>query len=99
MSLDKSLVSKQRLVRHRNVLSRAERIEKLEEDDRWEEGQSLFGLPKVKNLKMKRRTKAEKKEEALEGAEVAAEGVEGAEAAAEGATPEQTEDSKDKKED
>ncbi|NOZ21539.1 MAG: small basic protein [Planctomycetes bacterium] len=84
MSLDKSLVSKQRLVRHRNVLSRSERISVLEEDERWEEGNSLFGLPKVKNMKAKRRSKsAEKKEkeEAAAAAAEAAEAAEGAEAA------------------
>ncbi len=49
MSLHKSLKQKNLLVRQRNVLTRAERIERLEEDDRWEEGEdSVFGLPKVK---------------------------------------------------
>ena len=72
MSLDKSLVSKQRLVRHRNVLSRSERVDILEEEERWQAGESLFGLPKVKHMKIKRRSKsAEKKEEAE--AEAAAE--------------------------
>ena len=37
--------------RHRNVLSRAERIEKLKEEERWSEGDSLLGLPKVAHRK------------------------------------------------
>ena len=37
---------------HRNVLTRAERIEKLQEDERWTEGESLVGLPKVANRKV-----------------------------------------------
>lgn len=73
MSIDKSLVSRERLARHRNVLSRAERLLLLENEGIWQEGKSLFGLPKVKNLKAKRRAKgAEKKEEAAAAA--AAEG-------------------------
>ncbi|MGD2174787.1 MAG: small basic protein [Candidatus Brocadiaceae bacterium] len=48
MSLHKSLKSRNRLVRRRNVLTRAERIERLEEDELWEEGEdSVFALPKV----------------------------------------------------
>ena len=51
MSLDKSLKSKSALSRHRNVLSRAERIERLKEEDRWSEGREPFGLPKVAHRK------------------------------------------------
>ena len=53
MSLDKSLKSKASLSRHRNVLGRAERIDVLKEDDRWDEGQSPVGLPKVSHRKAK----------------------------------------------
>ena len=53
MSLDKSLKSQASLARHRNVLKRAERIEILKQEDRWEEGQSPIGLPKVANRKAK----------------------------------------------
>ena len=38
---------------HRSVLSRAERIKKLKEEDKWQEGNSVFGLPKVKILRFK----------------------------------------------
>ena len=51
MSLDRSLKSADSLQRHRNVLSRAERVEKLKAQDRWDEERSVFGLPKVANRK------------------------------------------------
>ena len=51
MSLHKTLKSKSSLVRHRNVLTRAERIEKLTEDDRWDESMEPFALPKVAHRK------------------------------------------------
>ena len=53
MSIDPSLKSKGALSRHRNVLSRNERLEILKEEDRWEEGKSVLGLPKVANRKIK----------------------------------------------
>lgn len=51
MSLDRSLKIKGALKRHRNVLSRAERIQKLQDEERWNEDDSLFGLPKVAHRK------------------------------------------------
>ena len=74
MSLDKSLKSQNSLVRHRNVLSRAERLEKLEEEQRWSEGASVLGLAKVVHRKavMAKKSK-EKAEEVSEAAEAAAE--------------------------
>jgi len=75
MSLDKSLKTKATLERHRNVLSRAERIDKLKDADRWEQGRSPFGLPKVAHRKAaiggkdKKKAKAEGEGEGAEGAE------------------------------
>ena len=51
MSIDRSLKTKGALSRHRNVLSRAERIKQLQDEDRWEEGISVTGLPKVAHRK------------------------------------------------
>jgi len=51
MSIDRSLKIKGALERHRNVLSRAERIEKLIEEERWDEGDPVLGLPKVAHRK------------------------------------------------
>lgn len=48
MSVDRSLKGGGALQRHRNVLKRAERITKLEADDKWaEERSGVFGLVKV----------------------------------------------------
>lgn len=51
MSIDPSLKIKGALTRHRNVLNRAERIEQLKDEERWSEGDSLLGLPKVAHRK------------------------------------------------
>ncbi len=51
MSIDPSLKIKGALTRHRNVLSRAERIDQLKDEERWTEGDSLLGLPKVAHRK------------------------------------------------
>lgn len=48
MSIHKSLVSKVKLQRSRNVWTRLERIEALQKENRFEEGRSVYGLPKVK---------------------------------------------------
>lgn len=76
MSIDRSLKLKDALVRHRNVLTRAERIDRLKDEEKWEDDSSALGLPKVSHRKT-RAKKAEKKEVAAEGAV----GVEGAVAA------------------
>ena len=76
MSIDKTLRMRDALQRHRNVLTRAQRIEELERQGRWKEGSdSPFNLPKIRVLKSKKRAKKkEKKEEAAAApvAEVAA---------------------------
>src|SRR3954451_16753902 len=66
MSLDRSLKAANSLIRHRNVLTRAERLTRLTEEEKWNEKKSVFGLPKVANRKMAL-AKAEKTE-AVEGA-------------------------------
>ena len=74
MSVHKSLRVKSRLVRSRNVMTRLERTEKLTDAKKWEEGKSVFGLPKVKTLrpKVRRKAAAKKEEAAAPGAEGAA---------------------------
>ena len=72
MSLDKSLKIKGAHTRHRNVLSRSERIERLAEEGKWtEETDSVFGLPKVRNIMLtkKRKGPAKEAEETAEGAQ------------------------------
>src|ERR1700722_3585299 len=84
MSIDRSLKSASSLVRHRNVLTRAERLDQLKEEEKWNESKSVFGLPKVGHRKLEVGKPA--KEEAAEGA-AAATPAAGAPAAAKGAAP------------
>ena len=72
MSMDRSLKSADALTRHRNVLTRAERIAKLKDIERWDEGKSPFGLPKVANRNLKVAKKTKKKEEGAEAVAAAA---------------------------
>ena len=84
MSLDRSLKLKGALVRHRNVLTRAERIERLKEEERWEEGDNILGLPKVAHRKVsvgKKKAEAKPTAEAAVAGEQAAAGTEAAPAA------------------
>jgi len=69
MSTDKSLKSKDTLGRHRNVLTRTERIEVMKDTDRWTEENSAFGLPKVGHRKVTvgKKSKAKKGEGEGEG--------------------------------
>jgi len=73
MSIDKSLRRKNQLARSRNVLTRGERIKVLQDDERWPEGRSPYGLPKVRVLKVAKKAKAKAKEETAEAAAPAAE--------------------------
>jgi small basic protein (TIGR04137 family) len=84
MSIDKSLRRKNQLVRARNVLTRGERIKTLVDEERWQEGRSPYGLPKVKVIKIVVKKAKKAKEEAKpEGEGEAA----GATAATPAATP------------
>ena len=69
MSIDKSLRMKGKLVRPRNVFTRIERIKILKDEGKWEPTMSVFGIPKVKAVKIKRKGKSEKKVAKAEAAE------------------------------
>jgi small basic protein (TIGR04137 family) len=71
MTMDKSLKVQLGLARARSVLSRDERIQRLKAADRWQEGDSPYGLAKVRVYKLAIKKKKKKKEEE-EGAEGAA---------------------------
>jgi small basic protein (TIGR04137 family) len=69
MTMDKSLRVRKGSSSARGVLSRGERILKLKEQDRWEDGRSPLGLPKVRVMKtaMKKKKKAKEEGEAAAG--------------------------------
>ena len=71
MSQHSSLKLKALSGRHRNVLKRYERIKKLQQGERWQDGMSAYGLPKVKSVKVKVK-KAKAAGPKAEGAEGAA---------------------------
>lgn len=68
MTMDKSLRVRRGLIRSRSILTRAERIERLKAADRWTEGDSPFGLPKVRVFKLSVKKKKKKKKEEEEAA-------------------------------
>lgn len=63
MSMHKSLKIKSSLSRSRNVLTRAERLERLLIEGRLDEKSSVFGLPKVRVKVIAKLKKKKKKEE------------------------------------
>ena len=89
MSIHRSLVSKSGLGRSRNVLTRYERILEMRKLNSWDEEEGRpYGLPKVKVVKIKKRVKKKKEDEA---ALTEGEGIELAEGAVEdGGAPAET---------
>jgi len=63
MSIHKSLRSSSGLTRARNVLTRAERVERMTREGRLKPGDSVIGLPKTKVFKAKKVKKKKKVEE------------------------------------
>jgi small basic protein (TIGR04137 family) len=87
MSIHSSLRSKGAHAKHRNVLSRIERIAKLEEAGKWKEDTNLvIGLSKVRNIKLRTKKKA-KEEVPAEGDAAAAAAAPAAGAAPAAAAP------------
>ena len=79
MSIHKSLKQKDTLVRNRSVLTRWERILKLQDIGRWTDGGKVTGLPKVR---VKWKVRKKKKEAAAPVAGAAAAPAAGAAAPA-----------------
>lgn len=77
MSIHPSLRSSEKDKKQRSVLKRAERLRTMLEKGNWKEGDSVYGLPKIKTVRIKI-----KKEKAAEKVEAAA-----TEATAAAATP------------
>ena len=72
MTIDKSLKVRRGATSSRSVLTRAERLDRLKETERWKEGDSPLGLPKVRVRKLAMKKKKKKAKEGEEGAEGAA---------------------------
>ena len=68
MSIDKSLKKPSGVIRTRNVLKRGERILILQDQERFKEGDSPLGLPKVRVTRVAagKKKKEKKKEEDAE---------------------------------
>lgn len=64
MTMDKSLRIRKASVKIRSVLTRAERIKRLQELEVFKDGDCPLGLPKVRVPKISMKKKKKKKEEA-----------------------------------
>lgn len=78
MSIHPSLSASAQNKKQKSVLTRTERLRSMIEKGTWQEGKSVFGLPKIKTvrLKIKKEKAVEKPAEAIaaEGAAVQAPG-------------------------
>lgn len=74
MSIHPSLIISEKDKMARSVLKRTERIRQMQEKGKWKEGDSVYGLPKIKALRIKiKKEKAAKAETTTEaGASAAA---------------------------
>ncbi len=67
MTMDQSLKVKAGAIKTRNVLTRAERVARLKQIDKFDEEMSIVGMPKVRvpkvSLKKKKKVKKEEVEE------------------------------------
>ncbi|MBI2095658.1 MAG: small basic protein [Candidatus Omnitrophica bacterium] len=90
MSIHSSLRAGGKGKKHRSVLKRYERLRILKDKSLWDDGRSVFGIPKVKMQRVK-----VKKEKAAPAAEAAgAEGVAAKPAAAAAGSPAKTSEKK-----
>ncbi|OHB80938.1 MAG: hypothetical protein A2W31_13785 [Planctomycetes bacterium RBG_16_64_10] len=64
--MDRSLQIRRGLTSNRSVLTRVERLARLKALDRWREGDSPLGLPKVRVRKLTMKKKKKKEEEATD---------------------------------
>jgi small basic protein (TIGR04137 family) len=75
MSIHPSLKLSDKDKKQRSVLKRSERLRTMMEKDQWKKGDDVYGLPKIKTIRIKiKKEKAEKAETATtaEGATPAA---------------------------
>jgi len=85
MSIHPSLTISEKDKKTRSVLKRIERIRQMQEKGNWKQGDSVYGLPKIKSLRIKiKKEKVEKAATATEEGAPAAAGAKDAKAAAAG---------------
>jgi small basic protein (TIGR04137 family) len=61
MSMHPSLKATEKGKKQRSVLKRIERLKSMWDKEKWKEGDSVYGLPKIKTIKIKiKKEKAEK---------------------------------------
>ena len=72
MSIHPSLAISEQDKKQRSVLKRSERIRLMQEKGSWKEGDNVYGLPKIKTLRIKiKKEKAEKTAETAVSGETA----------------------------
>ena len=81
MSMHPSLKASEKGKKARSVLKRIERIKAMIDKEKWVEGDAVFGLPKIKMIKIKIMKKEKAADKTAEG-EAAAPGAEKTKAAA-----------------
>ncbi|GAB5516868.1 MULTISPECIES: small basic protein [Rhodopirellula] len=66
MTMDRSLKVQAGAIKSRNVLTRAERVERMKDLDKFNEESSIIGMPKTRVLKvsLKKKKKVKKADEA-----------------------------------
>lgn len=73
MSIHPSLASKDKDQKARSVLKRTERLRTMLDKGQWKEGDSVYGLPKIKAIRIRiKKEKAEKTETAGAAADAGA---------------------------
>ncbi|MDD5116052.1 MAG: small basic protein [Candidatus Omnitrophica bacterium] len=83
MSIHPSLVLSEKDKLTRSVMKRTERIRQMHEKGKWKEGDSVYGLPKIKTIKIKiKKEKAVKADATAEAGAAAAPAAKEAKAAA-----------------
>lgn len=95
MSIHPSLKALEKYKKQRSVLKRAERLRSMMEKNSWKEGDDVYGLPKIKTIRIK--IKKEKAEKAAEAAVLTAEGAAAPAEAATAATAKTAAKSQEKK--
>ena len=82
MSIHPSLTISEKDKKVRSVLKRIERIRQMQEKGDWKQGDSVYGLPKIKSIRIKvKKEKVEKAATATEAGAPAAAGAKDAKAA------------------